>query len=52
MEYANYLGDKQLHAMAEGVFNDAIEAGWDKEYGGLLILSTARDCRPKPMNTI
>ena len=45
MEYANYLGDKQLHAMAEGVFNDAIEAGWDKEYGGLLYFI---DCKGLP----
>lgn len=39
MEYANYLGGqqgKQLHQTAELVFNNAINAGWDKEYGGLL----------------
>lgn len=45
MEYANYLGDRELHALAEGVFNDAIEAGWDREYGGLLYFI---DCKGLP----
>ena len=36
MEYANRMGDKELHKKAETVFDYAIEAGWDKEYGGLL----------------
>ena len=45
MEYANYLGDKELHAKAEMVFNNAIEAGWDKEYGGLLYFI---DCLGNP----
>ncbi|MEG0897941.1 MAG: AGE family epimerase/isomerase [Ruthenibacterium sp.] len=47
MEYANYLGDagKKLHSDAEMVFNNAINAGWDKEYGGLLYFI---DCLGKP----
>ena len=45
MEYANYLGDKQLHKQAETVFNYAIEAGWDKEYEGLLYFI---DCKGLP----
>ena len=45
MEYANYLGDRELHALAEGVFTDAIEAGWDREYGGLLYFI---DCKGLP----
>ena len=45
MEYANYLGDKQLHKQAETVFNYAIEAGWDKEYEGLLYII---DCKGLP----
>ncbi|MDD3430176.1 MAG: AGE family epimerase/isomerase, partial [Oscillospiraceae bacterium] len=39
MEYANYLGGQagaKLHEDAQWVFNTAINAGWDKEYGGLL----------------
>ncbi|MDD3429770.1 MAG: AGE family epimerase/isomerase [Oscillospiraceae bacterium] len=39
MEYANYLGGQagaKLHQDAQWVFNTAINAGWDKEYGGLL----------------
>ena len=45
MEYANYLGDKELHKNAETVFNYAIEAGWDKEYEGLLYFI---DCKGLP----
>lgn len=39
MEYANSLDNdygRQLHKDALKMFNYAIEAGWDKEYGGLL----------------
>lgn len=36
MDEANYRGDEQLHKTAEAIFRQAIEAGWDKEYGGLL----------------
>lgn len=45
MEEANTHGDKELHAVAEKVFRQAIEAGWDKEYGGLLYFI---DCLGKP----
>ena len=45
MEEANYRGDGALHQQAEAVFRDAIEAGWDKEYGGLLYFI---DCLGKP----
>ncbi len=45
MEYANYLGDKELHKMAEQVFTFAIEAGWDEEYDGLLYFI---DCKGLP----
>ena len=36
MEYAKHTGDAELLKKACDVFNFAIEAGWDKEYGGLL----------------
>ncbi|MEG1068827.1 MAG: AGE family epimerase/isomerase, partial [Ruthenibacterium sp.] len=36
---------KKLHTDAEMVFNNAINAGWDKEYGGLLYFI---DCLGKP----
>ena len=45
MEYANHKGDKELHKKAENVFNYAIEAGWDKEYNGLLYFI---DCKGLP----
>ena len=45
MEYANYKGDKTLHQEAESIFTDAINAGWDKEYGGLLYFI---DCKGLP----
>lgn len=45
MEQANHLGDAQLHQKAEQVFQQAINAGWDKEYGGLLYFV---DCLGKP----
>ena len=45
MEYANYKQDKALYAEAEGVFRDAFEGGWDKEYGGLLYFI---DCKGLP----
>ena len=45
MEYANRIGDKELHKKAETVFDYAIEAGWDKEYGGLLYFI---DCKGLP----
>ena len=45
MEYANRRGDKELHRRAEGIFGDAIRAGWDGEYGGLLYFI---DCKGLP----
>ena len=36
LEHAQRTGDKELIAKSEQIFNWAIEAGWDKEYGGLL----------------
>ncbi|NCC08404.1 MAG: N-acylglucosamine 2-epimerase [Clostridia bacterium] len=48
MEYANKLGGEngaELHKNAEMVFNNAINAGWDKEYGGLLYFV---DCLGNP----
>ena len=36
LEHARRTGDKELVGRAEEIFNWAINAGWDKEYGGLL----------------
>lgn len=45
MEYADRIGDLALHRQAEWMFTHAIEAGWDREYGGLLYVI---DCLGKP----
>ncbi len=45
MEEAKRLNDGALYAEAEGIFTDAINAGWDKEYGGILYFI---DCLGKP----
>lgn len=45
MEEADRTGDKQLHKTAENIFRFAFEAGWDKEYGGLLYFI---DCLGNP----
>lgn len=45
MDEANYRGDQALHEAAESIFRLAIEAGWDKEYGGLLYFI---DCKGLP----
>lgn len=45
MEEANRLGDTQLHRDTQDLFLDAIRAGWDKEYGGLLYFI---DCKGLP----
>ena len=45
MEEANRLGDKDLHDETQELFLDAINAGWDKEFGGLLYFV---DCLGKP----
>jgi N-acylglucosamine 2-epimerase len=36
LEHARRTGNKELVARAAEIFDWAIEAGWDKEYGGLL----------------
>ena len=45
LEYARKTGDASLIAKAEEIFNWAITAGWDKEYGGLLYFV---DCLGRP----
>ncbi|MDD6142672.1 MAG: AGE family epimerase/isomerase [bacterium] len=45
MEFANYKGDSDLHKKAEVVFDYAINAGWDDEFGGLLYFI---DCKGLP----
>ena len=45
MEEANRLQDKKLHEESRGIFLDAINAGWDRDYGGLLYFV---DCLGKP----
>ena len=45
MDEANYRGDEDLHTTAEAIFRLAIEAGWDREYGGLLYFI---DCKGLP----
>ncbi|WP_206214158.1 AGE family epimerase/isomerase [Adlercreutzia sp. ZJ304] len=47
MDEANYRGDKQLHKTAEDIFRLAIEAGWDKEFGGLLYFIDAKGLPPE-----
>ncbi|MEG0179440.1 MAG: AGE family epimerase/isomerase [Oscillospiraceae bacterium] len=45
LEEANYRKDDNLRKDAQRVFDFAFEAGWDKEYGGLLYFI---DCLGKP----
>ena len=45
LEHAQRTGDKALVEKAAEIFDWAIEAGWDKEYGGLLYFT---DCLGKP----
>ena len=45
MEAANYAKNPEIHATAIKIFDQAFEAGWDKEYGGLLYFI---DCLGKP----
>lgn len=47
MTEANYQGDAELHATAEKIFRQAIEAGWDEEYGGLLYFIDACGLPPE-----
>lgn len=45
LEHAARTGRKELVGKAEEIFNWAISAGWDEEYGGLLYFT---DCLGKP----
>ena len=45
MDYANDIGDKELHIKAIHIFDMAFGAGWDKEYGGILYFL---DCLGNP----
>lgn len=45
LEHAKRTGDQELVKKAVQIFDWAIEAGWDKEYGGLLYFI---DCLGKP----
>ena len=45
LEHAQRTGDKELVQKAAQIFDWAIEAGWDNEYGGLLYFT---DCLKKP----
>lgn len=45
LEYARRTGKQELIPVAAQIFDWAIEAGWDKEYGGLLYFV---DCLGKP----
>ena len=45
LEHAQRTGDRELVKKAAQIFDWAIEAGWDKEYGGLLYFV---DCLGKP----
>ena len=45
LEHAKRTGDQELVKKAAQIFDWAIEAGWDKEYGGLLYFT---DCLGKP----
>ena len=38
---ANYEGDAQLSAVAQQIFKNAAESGWDEKYGGLLYFTDA-----------
>lgn len=45
LEHAQRTGDRELVQKAAQIFDWAIEAGWDNEYGGLLYFT---DCLKKP----
>ena len=45
LEHAQRTGDPSLVAKAAQIFDRAIEAGWDREYGGLLYFI---DCLGRP----
>ena len=45
MDEANYQRNEALHLQAQQIFKNAIEAGWDPQFGGLLYFI---DCLGKP----
>ena len=45
MEQANFAKDDTLHRQAVEMFDDALRAGWDEEFGGILYFV---DCLGKP----
>ena len=47
LEHAKRTGDTELVAKAEEIFNWAITAGWDNEYGGLLYFVDALGMPPE-----
>ena len=47
LEQAGRIGNKDLVRKAETVFTRAIEAGWDRESGGLLYFIDAKGCPPE-----
>lgn len=47
LEHAKRTGDMELVAKAEEIFNWAINAGWDHEYGGLLYFIDALGLPPE-----
>lgn len=47
LEEANRRHDMELHNIAANIFNNAIEAGWDKEYDGLLYFIDCLGCPPE-----
>ena len=47
LEHAQRTGDKELVAKCEEIFNWAINAGWDKEMGGLLYFVDALGMPPE-----
>ncbi|MBR3804264.1 MAG: AGE family epimerase/isomerase [Clostridia bacterium] len=47
LEYAKVVGDDSLIEKCEKVFNNAFNAGWDNEYGGLLYFVDALGLPPE-----
>lgn len=45
LEQANHTRDRQLHKLAQNIFDQAYEKGWDQKYGGLLYFI---DCKGLP----
>ena len=44
---ANYDKDEELSRIAQDIYHNAIEAGWDHKYGGLLYFIDALGCPPE-----